>query len=548
MTRQFYSENKSPKTAAETTKIVIVGGGTAGWLTAGIIAARHYDKNTRLQHTEVVLVESPDVKNLGVGEGTWPTMRDTLRQIGISEKEFLTCCDASFKQASKFVGWSTGSNEHYYHPFTAPSGYGAINMADHWNASANSHTNNNGSAQAFDFESWVSAQGAICDKNLAPKMPQMQEYAFSLNYGYHLNAGKFVSLLHQHCVKNLGVKYIQGHVSQVRPAENGDIAAIVLSHLNSGNSESTESNMSIAGDLFIDCSGFAAILIGKHYQVPFKSQRHVLFNDTALALQVEHASADTPIASCTVATAQDSGWIWDISLQNRRGIGHVFSSNYTSIECAEQALVNYVKSDPLLASQPLTPRTIKFNPGHRETFWHKNCVAIGVSAGFVEPLEATALVLIEKSAEWISQQLPRERNAMTVLAKRFNELTLQRWQEIIDFLKLHYILSSRTDSPYWLAHQQPDSIPESLQEALTLWHTQAPGVYESNQRFELFSSASKQYVLYGMGFNSANKTASTITQKELALIERLTGQTLNLTEKLLSNLPSNREFLRLILK
>lgn len=509
------------------TRVVIVGGGTAGWLTAGIIAARHCSTKTPTQETEVILVESPDVKNLGVGEGTWPTMRDTLRQIGISERTFLSCCDASFKQASKFVGWSSGNNEHYYHPFTAPSGYGSVSMAEHWSAT---------SPKDIDFESWVCAQGAICDNNLAPKLPQMPEYAFSLNYGYHLNAGKFVKILHQHCVEKLGIKYIQGHVEQVVPAENDDISEIVLSN-----------GEHIAGDLFIDCSGFAAILIGKHYQIPFKSKRHILFNDTALALQVEHASSDVQIASCTVATAQESGWIWDISLQSRRGIGHVFSSDFTSVERAQEALLKYVKNDPLLAAQQLTPRTIKFNPGHRETFWHKNCVAIGVSAGFVEPLEATALVLIEKSAEWISQQLPRDRGAMSVLAKRFNTLTLERWQEIIDFLKLHYILSNRKDSEYWRAHQQADSIPESLQDALTLWRTQAPGLYETNQRFELFSSASKQYVLYGMGFNTEQKQFDQLCQKEASLIKRLRNETLHITEKLLNGLPTNRQFLSKIL-
>lgn len=506
--------------------VVIVGGGTAGWLTAGIIAARHCSKNTAVNETEVILVESPDVKNLGVGEGTWPTMRDTLRQIGISERTFLACCDASFKQASKFVGWSNGKNEHYYHPFTAPSGYGAVSMAEHWSATP----------QDIDFESWVCAQGTVCKQNLAPKLAQMPEYAFSLNYGYHLNAGKFVKMLHRHCVDKLGVKYIQGHVEHVLGADNGDISSIVL----------TDSEH-IDGDLFIDCSGFAAILIGKHYNIPFKSKQHILFNDTALAVQIEYATNDVPIASCTVATAQESGWIWDIALQNRRGIGHVFSSDFTNTERAEEALHNYVKNDPFLASQQVTPRKIKFNPGHRETFWHKNCVAIGVSAGFVEPLEATALVLIEKSAEWISQQLPRDRSAMTVLAKRFNSVTLQRWQEIIDFLKLHYILSNRNDSEYWRQHQQTDSIPESLQDALTLWRTQSPGLYETNQRFELFSSASKQYVLYGMGFNTDKDQSAHICQKETSLIKRLRNETLHTTEKLLSALPTNREFLNKVL-
>lgn len=503
------------------TTVVIVGGGTAGWLTAGIIAAKHCSENTAAPHTEVILVESPDVKNLGVGEGTWPTMRDTLRQIGISERTFLSCCDASFKQGSKFVGWLDGDDEHYYHPFTAPAGYGSVNIAEHWSATS----------KEFDFESWVSAQGTICHQNLAPKTPQMPEYAFALNYGYHLNAGKFVTMLQQHCVEKLGVQYIQGHVDQVVSAENGDISTIGL-----------VGGEHIGGDLFIDCSGFAAILINKHYQIPFESKQHILFNDTALAMQIEHASEDTPVASCTLATAQKNGWIWDIALQNRRGIGHVYSSHFCEIDQAEDALYQYVQRSPNLASQHVTPRKITFTPGHRKTFWHKNCVAIGVSAGFVEPLEATALVLIEKSAEWISQQLPRERSAMTILAKRFNQLTLKRWQEIVDFLKLHYLLSNRTDSEYWRAHQDSDSIPESLQDALLLWRSQAPGLYESDQRFELFSSASKQYVLYGMGFHTAIDR-SNLPGQEALLVKRLRNETIHTTEKLLNALPTNRHFL-----
>jgi flavin-dependent dehydrogenase len=508
------------------TTVVIVGGGTAGWLTAGIIAAKHCSveskDNPSSGQTEVILVESPDVKNLGVGEGTWPTMRDTLRQIGISERTFLSCCDASFKQASKFVGWVEQGNSHYYHPFTAPAGYGSVGLAEHWSATS----------RQIDFESWVCAQGTVCKQDLAPKTPQMSEYAFALNYGYHLNAGKFVKMLHQHCVEKLGVKYIQGHVEHVLPAENGDISEIALAQ-----------GEHIAGDLFIDCSGFAAILIGKHYQIPFHSKQHVLFNDTALALQVNHDSEHVPIVSCTVATAQKSGWIWDISLQSRRGIGHVFSSDFTKVEQAEEALLAYVKNDPHLATGEVIPRTIKFTPGHREKFWHNNCVAIGVSAGFVEPLEATALVLIEKSAEWISQQLPRERNAMSVLAKRFNQLTLQRWQEIIDFLKLHYVLTNRDDSEYWLAHQQTDSIPDSLQDALALWRSQAPGIYETNERFELFSSASKQYVLYGMGFHTAQQQCESLHKKEASLVKRIRNETTHTTEKLLNVLPTNRQFL-----
>lgn len=503
--------------------IVIVGGGSAGWLTAGIIAARHNPPSAGGLGTRIVLLESPDVANLGVGEGTWPTMRDTLRQIGVSEVEFLRSCDASFKQGSQFIGWHKGQGESYYHPFTPPSAYGVFNLAEHWQ-----HHRAESS-----FTDAVCPQGRVCDLGLAPKLPQSPEYAFSLNYGYHLNAGKFVELLQRHCVEKLGVEYRSGHVQEVVSAANGDIAALRLT-----------SGETIGGDLFFDCTGFAALLIGKHYDIPFISQRDYLFNDTALAVQAEYATEDAPIASCTRATAQTAGWIWDIALPSRRGIGHVFSSQHISVEKAEEALAKYLKADPMLAEIQPAPRKIQFQPGHREIFWHRNCVAIGVSAGFVEPLEASALVLIEKSAEWISQQLPRDRSAMTVLARRFNELTRERWGAAIDFLKMHYALTERSDSAYWRDHCRAESIPATLQDSLALWRTQIPWLYESNCRFELFSSASLQYVLYGMEFaTEIGESRYRNWNRDAGVARRLIRENQVNTEKLIASLPTNRELL-----
>lgn len=509
-----------------TKTVVIVGGGSAGWLTAGIIAARHNPLCEDGQGVKVILLESPDVANLGVGEGTWPTMRDTLRQIGLSEVDFLRSCDVSFKQGSQFINWQRGEGESYYHPFVPPGGYGSINLAAHW-------LQRRGDS---NFADSVCPQGKICDLGLAPKTPQTPEYAFGLNYGYHLNAGKFVELLQRHCVETLGVEHQLGHVDQVLSAENGDIAALSL-----------KNGDEIYADLFVDCTGFAALLIGKHYNVPFVSQRGCLFNDTALAVQANHASEDTPIASCTKSTAQSSGWVWDIALPTRRGIGHVFSSQHVSLEKAEDELKRYLDADPALAKDQPSPRKITFQPGHRETFWYKNCVAVGVSAGFVEPLEASALVLIEKSAEFISNNLPQDRPAMTVVAKRFNEIIGKYWVDIIDFLKLHYVLSERTDSDYWREHSESGTIPESLQDSLDLWRSHVPWVSDSNNRVELFSAASIQYVLYGMGFvTDVNSSRYRSWNKDAALADRLMQDNLGKTEALMASQPSNRDLLNLV--
>ena len=503
--------------------IIIVGGGSAGWLTAGIIAAKHNTAMNGGPGTRVVLLESPDVPNLGVGEGTWPTMRDTLRRIGLSEVEFLRSCDASFKQGSHFSNWQRGEGESYYHPFTAPTGYGNINLAAYWQASH---------AQ-LSFDEAAGPQGRVCDRGLAPKKPQTPEYAFNLNYGYHLNAGKFVELLQRHCVEKLGVEHRLGHVGRVIPADNGDIAGLELS-----------SGERVDGDLFVDCTGFAALLIGKHYDIPFVSQRDCLFNDTALAVQADYATDDAPIASVTKATAQTAGWIWDIALPSRRGVGYVFSSQHTSEEKAEEALSAYLKADPHLAKDQPSPRKIRFQPGHRESFWHRNCVAIGVSAGFVEPLEATALILIEKSAEWVSEQLPGDRAAMSVVARRFNEVTRQHWRAIIDFLKLHYVLTERSDSEYWRDHCNADTVPESLQESLSLWRSQAPWLYETNYRIELFTAASLQYVLYGMGFKTdVASRRYREWERETEIAKRLIRESSEQADVLIAALPSNRDLL-----
>ena len=509
-----------------TKTVVIVGGGSAGWLTAGIIAARHNPLDKAGQGTKVTVLESPDVANLGVGEGTWPTMRDTLRQIGISEADFLRACDVSFKQGSQFINWQRGESESYYHPFFPPGGYGSVNLAAHWlNAGGNG-----------SFADAVCPQGKVCDLGLAPKTAQTPEYAFGLNYGYHLNAGKFVELLQRHCVEKLGVDHQLGHVDQVLDAENGDIQALSLTN-----------GASISADLFVDCTGFAALLIGKHYEVPFISQRDCLFNDTALAVQAKHAAEDTPIASCTKSTAQSSGWVWDIALPTRRGIGHVFSSQHSSVEKAEDELQRYLDADQWLAKDHPSPRKITFQPGHRETFWYKNCVAVGVSAGFVEPLEASALVLIEKSAEFISNNLPQDRSAMTVVSKRFNEIISKYWTDIVDFLKLHYVLSERTDSEYWRDHKDPNSMPDSLRDSLQLWRSQVPWASDTNNRAELFSAASVQYVLYGMGFvTEVSSSRYRQWSKDAALAERLMRDNLGKTEMFMASQPSNRDLLNLV--
>lgn len=496
-------------------RVIVVGGGSAGWLTAGLLAAGHGD---RLQ---VTVLESPSVAPIGVGEGTWPTMRDTLRSIGVTEADLVRESDASFKQGSRFNGWVTGqADDHYFHPFVLPQGYTEADLVSAW---LSQHA-------ALPFAELVSFQPHLCLQGRAPKQFATPEFAAVANYAYHFDAGKFGVFLRSHCVDKLGVQHVLDDLVGVTSHDNGDIAAL-----------QTKEHGAIAGDLFIDCTGMQALLLGRHYQVDFVSQKHVLFCDSALALQVPYPDERTPIASQTISTAHAGGWIWDIGLHARRGVGAVYSSAHFSDDEAQSALLGYIARTGGSPSDLPPPRKLSFEPGHRETFWHRNCLAIGLSAGFLEPLEASAIALIEHSAGLLRDQMPATRATMDIVAKRFNDSLHYRWARIIDFLKLHYVLSQRTDTAFWRDNQRPESIPDQLRESLELWRHVPPSRHDLVRNDEAFPSASYQYVLYGMGFRPAAESVRRRADAEAA--SGYFREAAQLTRKMLPALPSNRELI-----
>ncbi|MFK8031226.1 MAG: tryptophan halogenase family protein [Gammaproteobacteria bacterium] len=508
-------------------RVVVVGGGSAGWLTAGVLAG-HF--NTQAEKgLEVVLIESPDVATIGVGEGTWPSMRTTLQKMGVSETDFIRECDVSLKQGSRFDGWVNGAEDYYYHPFSLPHGFGEVNLSRYWQKVRDK----------ISFADAVCQQSQICDRGLAPKSIATPEYAFNLNYGYHLDAGKFAAFLQRHCVEKLGVQHVLDHVTAVNSRPNGDIETL-----------SAKETGQIHGDLFIDCTGFSALLIGQHYDVPFNSVRDVLFNDSALAVQVPYKDANDPIASHTLSTAQSAGWIWNISLPTRRGVGHVYSSQFTTDEKAERELRNYLEAIVgRHEAKSLPVRKIAIEPGYRHEFWHHNCVAVGLSAGFVEPLEASALVLVEYSAKMIAEQLPANRDLMAISAKRFNEKFTYRWNRIIDFLKLHYLLNRREDDGYWEANREVSSVPESLRESLMLWQHQSPWLQDAPQFDELFSPASFQFVLYGMGFATQETQPQLRAENDnLDVANKLFSENAERTARLFNSQPTNRELINKVVE
>lgn len=489
-------------------KIVIVGGGTAGWLTASIIAAHH--KSNLL---EVTLIESSEIPTIGVGEGTWPTMKNTLQDIGLKESDVFKKCHAAFKQGGKFVEWVHGNGDFYYHPFTVPLGYGRIDLAPYVN-----------NIEEYAVES--NFQHHLCEAGLAPRTFAEGEYQGPCNYAYHLDAGELGVMLKEHCIKTLNVKHIVDTMKNSTLSNDGNIESISLN-----------SHGNIKADLFVDCTGVSSLLLGKALGVPFKHVDDILFNDRAIAMQVPYENDDDPVATHTIATAQNSGWIWDIGLTNRRGVGHVYSSKFMTDEEAESNLRAYIGKP----AEGLTARKISYQPGHREKFWEKNCIAVGMAAGFVEPLEATAIMLVEISARYIAENFPADNHIMPIVAKRFNKQMDYRWSRILDFLKLHYMLTKRPE-PYWQAHCDPKTIPESLKEDLEIWKFKGPTISDFQGANELFPAASYQYVLYGMGFKP-DFTQQAYLYQQHQQAERLIQRNEQLTEQMLQTLQPHRVFI-----
>ena len=457
--------------------VLVVGGGTAGWLVANHLAKRLCSAHDNA--IKVSLVESPDIPTIGVGEGTVPAIRKTLQHLGISETEFIRECDATFKQSIKFVNWvhnpNTGSSTDAYHhlfdfPFIQP-----FDVTPYWLLN---------SAEQLSYADAVSIQGRICDLGLGPKQMVDPEYLGSTQYAYHLDAAKFARLLTRHAVDNLGVQHHLANVQQVVMSADGHIEKLLTDQ------------GEFAADFFVDCSGFSALLIGQQLGVKFIDKRTHLFADYALAAQVPYADKQAAIPCFTISTAKEAGWIWDIGLTERRGTGYVYSSAHTTHEQAEETLRTYL--GPTHAD--VAYRKIAMNVGYREKFWVNNCAAIGLSQGFVEPLEATGLLVYDVTARMLADLFPASTEEIPAAASQFNLRTRHAWDRVIDFVKLHYFISQRNDTEFWRDNKSIATVSDDLLAKLEAWRYQLPTEYDFPGRMEIFNLENYLYVLYGMKF------------------------------------------------
>ena len=497
-------------------KILIVGGGTAGWLTAAFLAKSL--KKTAGGGMQITLVESKEIGIIGVGEGTFPSIRTTLAAIGITEERFIRECHATFKQGIHFADWlHAGSGEQgrhsYFHPFSLPSQRpNGPELLPYWLLGVAEKS----VGQKIPFAQAVTMQQHIADASYGPKRFSDADFMGPLNYAYHFDASRFAALLCDHA-KSLGVQHIFANVERVELEEDGAIQSVVTNECGA-----------LKADLYIDCSGFRAKLIGEALGSPFKNINDVLFVDRALAIQVPYPNNDTggDIPSYTISTAHEAGWTWDIGLQQRRGVGYVFSSRHSDESQAEQVLRNYLRITNGAHFEHANPRLLKLNVGYRETQWVKNCVAVGLSGGFLEPLESSGIGLIESAAYYINYLLPHNGD-LAPAAKLFNDLMKSRYERIVDFIKLHYCLSQRTDSQFWRDNVDPVSIPVSLQEKLAMWRCRPPHRLDFVTDLEMYPPSSWQYVLYGMEYptdiksSHSNYSRCDEAAKEFQLIQKL---------------------------
>lgn len=450
-------------------RVVIVGGGSAGWISA-VYMDRVLNGRAKTKRVSITVVESARIGRIGVGEATVPTLVNSLRQMDIREADFLRAVDATFKQGIRFEGWRAEEGHAYYHTFDRYQAGGRDFHGLRWAASDGK----------LPFAYYVSAQPALCDRFKAPRRPSDVEYTGAFNYAYHMDAEKFAGYLSQVGVER-GITHKVNEVVEARCSSNR-IDEVVL-----------DSGERVSADYFIDCTGFSRLLISKLPHFKFIDLSSWLICDRAVALQIPYNEKSIPaIAPFTRATALSAGWMWSIGLRNRLGTGYVYSSTHISDDAAELELRRNQR-----ANDSLHARRLKFEVGRLEQPWFGNCVAMGLSAGFIEPMESTGIYLIEYAIKAFCELLPLFGESR-LISQRFNALMADRYEEIVDFVNAHYVLSDLRHTSFWKDATDAARVTPSLAEKLRLWEEKLPSASDFANNHQLFGYQNYEYCVYGM--------------------------------------------------
>jgi len=491
-------------TQAPIKTIVIVGGGSAGWMAAAALARLLQNKYA------IRLVESDDISTVGVGESTIPMIRLFNSVLGINEDEFVRETRATFKLGIEFEDWGR-VGERYMHGFGKfGQDLWTVDFFQYW---LRAHL----AGQAPDLERYsINRMAAKAGKFMRPSDEVRDSPLADIVYAFHLDAGLYARYLRKYAEAR-GVVRTEGKIVEVRRHADGDVAAVVL-----------ENGEAIGGELFLDCSGFRGLLIEGALQTGFEDWSHWLPCDRAWAVPCELAGDLPPT---TRASARPAGWQWRIGLQHRTGNGHVYASRFMSDDEAAHILMSGLDGKPLAE-----PKLLRFTAGRRKKTWNRNVVAVGLSAGFLEPLESTSIYLIQSTISRLVSFFP-DGGFDAADIEEFNRQSDFEVERIRDFIILHYHATERSDTPFW-DHVRTMAIPETLRRKMDLYGAHGRVVRENN---ELFTEIGWQQVLHGQGVRprAAHPLAGMLGDKELGdflgNIERVVG-------KCVEVMPTHKDF------
>jgi hypothetical protein len=518
-------------------RIVILGGGSAGWMSACYLSS--YLQGS----VSITLLEAPAIPKIGVGEATIPNLQKVFfDQLGLSEDEWMPECNASYKMGIKYINWRSdgrsaptprefnGGKDYFYHLFGLLPEQDQFPLSQYWLCQ------NGASSGDQPFAYACFKEPPVLDANLAPRWLDGRR---ATTYAWHFDAHLLADYLCRIATKRLGVHHVQDQLQDAIQDERGFITAV-----------KTKSGHTLEGDFFVDCSGFKALLINKVMAEPFIDMNDYLLCDSAVAAAIPHDDEKSGVEPFTSAIAMDAGWTWRIPMLGRFGSGYVYSSQFTSRDKATEDFCQLWGLDP--DREQLNQ--IRFRVGRNRRAWVKNCVSIGLSSCFLEPLESTGLYFIYGTLYHLAKHFP-DKNFSSVLADRFNREIETMFDDSRDFIQIHYYFSPRTDTDFWKTNRTlrlSDSIADKLETYKTGMPVNQPvtnvGTYYGNFDAEFrnfWTNGSYYCILGGLGMlPEGPPPALTYRQESISRAEGLFTQVQDQQRELLATLPSNYQLLR----
>ncbi len=518
--------------------VVILGGGTAGWMTAAYLGKALHGT------VDITVLEAPSIPRIGVGEATVPNLqRAFFDYLGIAEDEWMRECNASFKMAVKFVNWRTegrgeagsrelpgGGEDHFYHPFGLLPDHDRLPLSHYWyNRLHEGRTD-----EPFDYACF--REPPVMD---AKKSPRWMDGTHSTRYAWHFDAQLVADFLRRFATEKQGVHHVQDEMTGVDQNDDGFVTAL-----------RTKSGRVLEADLFVDCSGFRGLLINKAMDEPFIDMSDHLLCDSAVATAVPHDDEAEGIEPYTSAIAMSAGWTWKIPMLDRFGTGYVYSSKFTTQEEATQELCELWGLDPAETKF----NHVRFRVGRNRRAWVKNVVSIGLSSCFLEPLESTGIYFITAAIHQLAKHFP-DRTFNQALADSFNREIEVMFDDTRDFIQAHFYYAPRNDSPFWKANKEL-TLPDNIQEKIAAYRAGLPinvpitdestyyGNFEAEFR-NFWTNGSYYCIFAGLGLlPEAPLPALTHRPESIAGAEPLFDKVKEEQRHLLETLPSTYEYLR----